>query len=337
MLTGDFVPIRAQLFDCADDKFPLAVVTDDTGSPLPGSPVPLSLIGLGLYGNGNTAIFPDNSQFIRVQITVYDDSGHTIVSPDQSAMVQTWKVNDGGFWYSTAIPTRVGDPIPLSYQTFDGSTDQFVRAFLRDINNAFLPGSPVDMTPGSGGLYEDESVSFPQTDYASVQYVCYEDSGYTTISPDQSAALDEFILNGATPDVPAGNFSATALVGVLDSDACENNGIEDEIVKGADRQLTIRLVRDDNGEPLDMSNVTNIDCRFKQADDTTLSVKMTDPGTPITFESRARGKFLVLLNHTQTSLLLAQNPAPFAVVVCTGSTRIICNFPYQLLVSEETP
>lgn len=338
MLTGDFVPIKAQLFNCAGDKFPLAVVTDDTDTPLPGSPVSLSLVALGLYSNNAAVVFPDNSQFIRVQITVYDDALHTIISPDQSSMVQTWKVADGGFWYSDAIPMRVGDPIPMTFQTFDGSVDQFVRAFLRDINDAVIPGSPVDLVPGSLGIYEADSVIFPQTNFATVQYVVYEDSGYTVISPDQSASLDQFLLNGPVPDLPAVAFSATAMIGILDSDACEDNGLQDEIVKGADRQLYVRLIRSDNQEPFDLTSAINIEARFKTDDDSVLSVKYTDPGAPITILSRAIGKFVVQLTSAQTILLLAQNPVPFAIVVTmSGGAKTIINFPYQLAVFDETP
>lgn len=337
MLTGEFIPVYAQLFNCDGGKFPLAHCFDDAGAELPASPVALSALANGLYGNNNTVVFPNNSEFVRIQVLVYDDAGHTILSPDQSSMSQVWKVQDQGFWFSTQIPTRVGDPIAMTFQTFDDSVDQFVRVFLRDENDAFLPASPVDLTPGANGLYTGET-TMPQSRIVTAQYVVYSDSGYTTLSPDQSAALDEFALSGPVPDLPSVAFSATAMIGVLDSDACQENGIEDEVIQGADRQLYVRLLRKDNGEPFDLTYCTEIEARFRSVDDGVVSVKMSDSGNPIVILSMVLGKFVVTVNSSQTIQFSPGNPAPFSIVVTlAGGAKTIINFPYQLAIFEETP
>lgn len=77
---------------------------------------------------------------------------------------------------------RSGTPIPLKLQFNDGSSSKFVHAVVTDPTQAPLAGSPFVLTHTSNGLFANYSVLMPAVDFVSVQYLVYDDSGYTTLN-----------------------------------------------------------------------------------------------------------------------------------------------------------
>ena len=70
----------------------------------------------------------------------------------------------------------LGAKLPLGTQLGDYDPGKFLRAFLRDADNADLPGSPVDLgAVGSLGLYAG-TILMPNSRFVSAQYVFYDDA-----------------------------------------------------------------------------------------------------------------------------------------------------------------
>ncbi len=89
-----------------------------------------------------------------------------------------------------------GATLPLSIQLFDYDPNKFVKAFITDSNNDPIAGSPVELAPvGSLGFYSNNTLVMPNTPFVVVQYVVYDDSGYTTVSTSEGGASDTFILD----------------------------------------------------------------------------------------------------------------------------------------------
>jgi len=95
---------------------------------------------------------------------------------------------------------QIGDKVPAQIQLFDGATNKYVRAWVRDANNVLVGGAPINLTHISNGLYSNLSLSVPPTYFLTIQYIVYEDSGYTTIDPTEGCALDQYAV-GAQPQV----------------------------------------------------------------------------------------------------------------------------------------
>lgn len=102
---------------------------------------------------------------------------------------------------------KYGYNIPASLQLFNGNQTKYVRAFLRDASNTLF--STLSLTHVASGLYENHSVQMPNTAFVTVQYIVYDDAGFTTPSTTYSLAIDLFTL-----DTEAGN-STNTIIGVL--------------------------------------------------------------------------------------------------------------------------
>jgi hypothetical protein len=89
------------------------------------------------------------------------------------------------------MPT-VGAAIQLNLQLFDGATDKYVRAYLKDASGNNLAASPVNLAHVGNGLYSDDSVLMPDTAQVTATYRVFTDSGYSSASADHSDALDVF-------------------------------------------------------------------------------------------------------------------------------------------------
>lgn len=98
---GDPIPALLQLFDYANDKFPVAVIRNAGGTPLSGSPLTLPLIADGLYGA--ISINMPNTPFVSVQYFVYTDSGHTTLDESYSADTAIYTRETGGGGGSGAV------------------------------------------------------------------------------------------------------------------------------------------------------------------------------------------------------------------------------------------
>lgn len=230
---------------------------------------------------------------------------------------------------------KFGSPIPLAFQLFDANTAKYVRVVLRDANDIAI-GSPINLTQIGLGLYVDESVNMPSTPWVTAQYVVYDDSGYTIISLSEGAGMNVFLLDG--PVALGFTFVTASITAIIENDLFgpPNNGLQDEIVKNSDRTFIIRLVRADNGEPFDLTGVTNIQAKFTNEDGTVLSINLTDGGAPITVVGAATsGKISVAITKGQSGSLMPMNPAPFSLVISIPSGQMVVNLPYQLAVFEE--
>ena len=90
---------------------------------------------------------------------------------------------------------RVGDSVPLSLQLFDSDETKFVRAIVRDQTGAAVAGSPQSMPHQTDGRYENFDLLMPaNTSVLLVSYQVFNDSGFTTKSPDHSDTADDFGL-----------------------------------------------------------------------------------------------------------------------------------------------
>lgn len=89
--------------------------------------------------------------------------------------------------------------VPLSLQLYDGKTDQFPMALVRDPSGAVLFGGPVALTHVASGLYQNLTKSFgATTGVYCAQYFVYEDAGHTQLSTayeDQFESFDVFTIS----------------------------------------------------------------------------------------------------------------------------------------------
>lgn len=324
MQVGAILPLQYQSVDYNTGKYPSAIVYDDTFTPI-GSPIPLASISNGFY-ESLAANFPAGTNFVVVQILVYDDAGRTILSSSQ-----------GGEAYVIYLDNQPQGSKPIAAVAQIASYDPslFARAFIRDQTGAPIPGSPVNLLPiGTNGLYASSAAQMPNSSaFVSLQFAIYSDSGYTTLSPEAGGGTGIIYL----PLPPSSALpSNTGLVGILDS-LLQNpiNGVQDELVTNSDRILNMRITRSDNGDPYDLTGASNIQARFLNADETVLVVQMTDPGSPVTISNAGAGMFNVSVTKAQSALFKPMNPAPLSVVIVQPGGQIICNFPYQLVISAE--
>lgn len=110
----------------------------------------------------------------------------------------------------------VGAAIQLNLQLFDGATDKYARAYLKDADGVDLPESPVDLTHAGNGLYSDDSVMMPDTAQVTATYRVFTDAGYSTPSADHSDALDIFEKTTALTPTATVNLDQE-LSGIIES------------------------------------------------------------------------------------------------------------------------
>jgi hypothetical protein len=108
----------------------------------------------------------------------------------------------------------------------------------------------------------------------------------------------------------------------------------DTIVKGSDRTLSVRLQNPD-GSPFDLSTTTEIQANFLNDDLTILTLSSEDLGAPIEITVAQAGKLTISLEADETSLLKAQDPAPFSMVLTTSNGMLVVNIKDQLVVEDE--
>jgi len=87
---------------------------------------------------------------------------------------------------------KIGDPIQLNLQLEDGATDKYPQAILRNQIGTILAGSPVDLTHTGDGLYQNDSISMPNTQEVTATYKVYEDAPHTVLSQFYTIELDVF-------------------------------------------------------------------------------------------------------------------------------------------------
>ena len=118
---------------------------------------------------------------------------------------------------------QYGEIIPCALKLFDGATNMYVRATLRGDDGIEISGSPLSCAHLSGGLYKNYTLTMPLAyDFITIEYVVFDDAGFTTVSTVYSAAIDTITLYTPTTlgTIIAGELSGT----IVDS---ELNGFVD--------------------------------------------------------------------------------------------------------------
>ncbi len=118
---------------------------------------------------------------------------------------------------------KVGDQIPVSLQLFDGATDKFVRAVIRDSAGSTISGSPFSVPHVSGGQYSNTAALMPSSAFVTVQFKVYTDSGFTTLDDSYEDDLDIFQLDDSRIEGEA------ELIGVVE-DQEPLAGVVDDVV-----------------------------------------------------------------------------------------------------------
>lgn len=325
MQAGDFLPLSLQLVDATETSRHIrAYVRDASGALITGAPFVLTHVANGLYQNLGVQL--PNTKFVSVQYQIYTDAGFTVISPSDTPSVSI-------FFLSTA--PAVGDAVPLYLQLYDNATDKFVRTTVRDATGAQITGSPVDLTHVALGLYQSLALVMPATKFVTVQYIVYDDSGYTVISSSEGAGSDTFLYastQGGVIAVPM--YAPATIIGTLESDLPPIQGLQDQLIQGADRTLVVRLIDRVNGEPVDLTAVSVIEFRFLNADGTVLSLKSNDPTVPVAVLVAKAGKLSCNVTKAQSALLMAQRPAGFTIGLTGLSGLTVVNLPNQLEVVE---
>lgn len=224
---------------------------------------------------------------------------------------------------------QVGDILPLYLQTPDYNNSVYVQATLRDQNNDVILGSPVNLSLLANGYYVNNSLFFPAgTQYVTAQYLVYSDSGHTELSGSEGAWAQTFKLSDSIPNFPPGN-----VVGIENAEGCENGPIQDTIVIGSDHTLSLRLV-DNDGNPFDLTEASNIQFRFLNADGSVLALNLTDMSAPIRVVSAPAGTLICIITAAQSALLATNIPAPFSIVIVQSSGTTIVNISDQLAIED---
>lgn len=161
---GDKISLATQLYDNAENKFPLAVVRDDAGVEIDGSPFALDSVADGLYADYEQE-FPSGTDYLQVAIFVYSDSGHTTLDEEYSTiMYNIEKTEAGSSGSSTPNTYMVGI---LDGETCEGSQiqDQIVQGEDHRLNVRLVRGDngePYDLSDADSViarfLNEDETV-----------------------------------------------------------------------------------------------------------------------------------------------------------------------------------
>lgn len=100
----------------------------------------------------------------------------------------------------------LGQPVPLICQISDGSSDKFVQAIVKDSDGATVSGSPFTLTHVANGKYTNDSLSMPNKNHIKVQYIVYDDAGFS-IPSDYDIVTESFVLN--IPEIVGGMIEAT--------------------------------------------------------------------------------------------------------------------------------
>lgn len=124
---------------------------------------------------------------------------------------------------------KIGTALQLNLQLFDGATNKFVRAYLRDADGVVLAASPVALTHKGEGLYSNDAVTMPNTRQVTAVYRVFDDAGFTTASTSHADALDIFDLelDQELTNVLTGIVTGSNLNGVVASSGALTGFVEE--------------------------------------------------------------------------------------------------------------
>lgn len=227
---------------------------------------------------------------------------------------------------------QVGQPIPVHYQAANYDSTQFPRAVLMMANGNPHPDSPVDLEAANDtGLYlPAEPVAMPNTPWVLATICVYADSDHEELSTSLGADDQTYEL---TPESNAGAVPSY-IQAFLEPDSCNPGIIQDTIIQGSDRTLTVRLV-DAQNIPFDLEGATEIEFKFRKENGTALSLKLTDVGNPVVIINALSGIVECTLTAAQTLLLAARTPAPFSIVVTQPVGTTVINVATQLSIEPQ--
>lgn len=167
---GKVLPVVVQLGNGATDKFVRAKIYDDANTLL--NTLSLTHVSNGLYKNVSV-VMPDVNS-VSVQGEAYNDSGFTSPTEDYiGAQLFTSKDETGG-------GLNLLDPILLAAQLGDGSTNLFPLATVYDDVFSVLSGTPVALASVANGLYQNNSILMPDSEFVVYQVKFFTDSNHTT-------------------------------------------------------------------------------------------------------------------------------------------------------------
>lgn len=134
-----------------------------------------------------------------------------------------------------AIAIKVGENIPLAVLLENLATDRFVKATVRDNTGAQIVGSPFNVPHLSDGYYFLGTVPMPAGVLnIDVQYVVYDDAGFTTISIDQLPATERFDVDDVGTLIVDLGSATDALIA-----AASQVDLQIEIVDEGDLQVEV--------------------------------------------------------------------------------------------------
>jgi len=93
------------------------------------------------------------------------------------------------------LKLKLGEIIPLTNNGYDGATDIFPRAVVRDDTNAVIA---TENLPHIGdGLFRSIAVAMPATSFVYVLHRVYTDATYTVLDENYAELTDVFLLADA--------------------------------------------------------------------------------------------------------------------------------------------
>jgi hypothetical protein len=113
------------------------------------------------------------------------------------------------------------------------------------------------------------------------------------------------------------------------SSVCNENLAK--VTQGEDAEITMRVLKD--GEPMDLTAVTEITVKLPKDDGTAISKTLTLAAVVI-LGNPVLGKFKVILPDADTALLNAGELQDFEALIDVGATRTIVRFEKALTVLE---
>jgi hypothetical protein len=228
-----------------------------------------------------------------------------------------------------------GEKIPLSVQLGGQRTDRYVRAKVVNAAGTALDGSPFTLTHDTLGWYRNHAVDMPSTSSVSIRYEVYSDSDFTTPVDDENWTSETITLRvdsegGGDSDSSLGHLFLTAH---LTEDSTGPIVQSRTIHKGEDCVIPVKI-RDENNDPFDLTDYTEITARLLKNDRTYLEVTLTDEAVEVIGDP-VLGKLRVILTEEETDLLKADEKATLELVMEAGDDTTIVQVPNALRIKSQ--
>lgn len=97
---------------------------------------------------------------------------------------------------------RLGETVKLGLQLFNGATDKYVRATLRNFDES-VTYPTVNLTHVANGLYVANGFVMPNSNTVTCQYAVYDDNGYSVPSVDHTIESETFELDDTQTETNA--------------------------------------------------------------------------------------------------------------------------------------